>query len=104
MKLARSSYYYKPKSQSPERMEAEADLRDRIEAICLEYTHYGYRRGSPHELRYRGGHVNHKKVLKLMRESVPALPGETPAGEDHCCWLGKATRNGTAAGERMRRY
>jgi len=44
MKLARSSFYYKPKSQSPDRMEAEADLRDKIEAICLESPRYGYRR------------------------------------------------------------
>jgi transposase InsO family protein len=49
-------------------MEAETDLRDRIEAICLQYTRYGYRRVT-HELRYRGCHVNHKKVLRLMRES-----------------------------------
>jgi transposase InsO family protein len=49
-------------------MEAEADLRDKIEAICLEYTRYGYRRVT-HELKYRGCHVNHKKVLKIMRGS-----------------------------------
>lgn len=35
-KLSRSSSYYKPKSQSPDRMEVEDDLRDRIEAVCLE--------------------------------------------------------------------
>jgi putative transposase len=68
MQLSRSSFYYKLKSQSPERMEAEADLRDKIEAICLEYTRYGYRRVT-HELRYRGSHVNHKRVLRIMRES-----------------------------------
>jgi len=68
MKLARSSFYYKPKSLSPERMEAEADLRDKIEAICLEYTRYGYRRVT-HELRHGECHVNHKKVLRIMRES-----------------------------------
>lgn len=68
MRLSRSSYYYKPKSLSPERMETEADMRDRIEAICLEYTRYGYRRVT-HELRHRECHVNHKKVLRLMRES-----------------------------------
>ena len=49
MNLARSSFYYKPKLLSPERMEAEADLRDKIEAICLEYNRYGYRRVT-HEL------------------------------------------------------
>jgi putative transposase len=68
MKLQRSSFYYKPKLQSPERKEAEADLMDKIEAICLEYNRYGYRRVT-HELRYRGCHVNHKKVLRIMRES-----------------------------------
>ena len=68
MKLARSSFYYQPKSRSPERMEAEANLRDKIEAICLEFTRYGYRRVT-HELKHRGCHVNHKKVLKVMRES-----------------------------------
>ena len=68
MKLSRRSFYYKPKSQSPERMKAEADLRDKIETICLEYTRCGYRRVT-HELRHRGCHVNHKKVLKIMRES-----------------------------------
>ncbi len=68
MKLATSSFYYKPKGKSPERMKAEADLRDRIEAICLEFPRYGYRRVTL-ELRHKGCHVNHKKVLKIMRDS-----------------------------------
>jgi transposase InsO family protein len=67
MKLASSSFYYKPKSKT-ERMEAEADLRDKIESICLEYTRYGYRRVT-HELKHRNLPVNHKKVLRIMRES-----------------------------------
>jgi putative transposase len=67
MKLASSSFYYKPKSKT-ERMEAEADLRDKIESICLEYTRYGYRRVT-HELKHRDLPVNHKKVLRIMRES-----------------------------------
>ena len=49
-------------------MEAEADLRDKIESICLEYTRYGYRRVT-HELKHRNLQVNHKKVLRIMRES-----------------------------------
>ena len=68
MKIPRSSFYYRPKSLSVEYKEAEADLRGKIEAICLEYTRYGYRRVT-HELKYRGCHVNHKKVLRIMRES-----------------------------------
>jgi len=68
MKLFRSSFYYKPRGKSAERMNAEADLRDRIEAICIEFPRYGYRRVT-HQLRYEGWLVNHKRVLKLMRES-----------------------------------
>jgi len=68
MKLARSSFYYRPKTESPEQMKGEADLVDRIEAICLEFPRYGYRRVT-HELRHKDCHVNHKKVLKIMRGS-----------------------------------
>ena len=68
MKLARSSFYYRPKAMPLDRMELEADLRDRIEAICLEFPRYGYRRIT-HQLRHEGWRLNHKKVLRLMRES-----------------------------------
>jgi len=68
MKLARSSFYYKPRAKSPENMKVEADLRDRIEAICLEFPRYGYRRVTQ-QLRREEQQVNHKKVLRLMRES-----------------------------------
>jgi transposase InsO family protein len=68
MGLPRSSFYYSPKRQSLEYKESEAELRGKIEAICLEYTRYGYRRAT-HELRRRGYLVNHKKVLRIMRES-----------------------------------
>jgi len=68
MKLARSSFYYRPRGKSPERMQVEADLRDQIEAICLEFPRYGYRRVT-HQLRHERWQVNHKKVLRIMRES-----------------------------------
>jgi len=68
MNLARSSFYYKPKAKSPDRMKAEADLVDRLEAICLEFPRYGYRRVTK-QLQREGWVVNHKKVLRLMRES-----------------------------------
>ena len=68
MKLAKISFYYRPKAKGPERMETEADLRNRIEAICLEFPRYGYRRVT-HQLKHEGKLVNHKKVLKIMRES-----------------------------------
>jgi putative transposase len=49
-------------------MEAEAvALRDAIERIVLEYPGYGYRRVT-HALRRQGWVVNHKRVLRVMRE------------------------------------
>jgi putative transposase len=68
MSLARSSFYYRPRARSPDRLKAEADLMDRIEAICLELPCYGYRRVT-HQLKREGWLVNHKRVLRLMRES-----------------------------------
>ncbi|MBA7467372.1 MAG: IS3 family transposase [Dehalococcoidia bacterium] len=68
MKLAKSSFYYRPKAKGLEWMEAEADLRDRIEAICFEFPRYGYRRVT-HQLKHEECQVNHKKVLRLMKES-----------------------------------
>jgi len=68
MKLARSTFYYKGKTKSPEQMKAEADLKDKIEAICLEFPRYGYQ-GVTEQLKRDGQRLNHKKVLRLMRES-----------------------------------
>jgi putative transposase len=68
MNMAESSFYYKPKGESSENKKAEADIRDRIEAICLEFPRYGYRRVT-HQLKHEECEVNHKRVLRLMRES-----------------------------------
>ena len=68
MNLAHSSFYYRPKAKEPDRMKVEADLRDRIEAICLEFPRCGYRRVT-YQLKNEGKPVNHKKVLPLMKES-----------------------------------
>ena len=68
MKLSKSSFYYKPRGKSSDEMKAEADLRDSIETICLGFPRYGYRRVT-HQLKREGKQVNHKKVLRLMRES-----------------------------------
>jgi len=68
MKLARSSFYYKPQSETGEQLETEANLMDKIEAICLEFPGYGYRRVTK-QLAHDHLIVNHKKVLRLMRES-----------------------------------
>jgi putative transposase len=68
MKLARSSFYHRPKPRTPEQMQAEADLKSRIERICLEFPGYGYRRVTQ-QLKRENKPVNHKRVLRIMRES-----------------------------------
>ena len=67
MRLASSSFYYRPGDTEAQK-KAEADLRDRIEAICLNFPRYGYRRVCE-QLKREGHRINHKKVLRLMRES-----------------------------------
>ena len=65
MSIARSTFYCK--TRNPDRMKTEADLRDRIETICLEFPRYGYRRVTAQLQRDRW-RINHKKVLRVMRE------------------------------------
>lgn len=58
---APSSYYHQPQGRD------DTELRDLIEEIALEFPCYGYRRMTA-ELRRRGLIVNHKRVLRIMRE------------------------------------
>jgi len=66
LKIPRSTYYYQPENR--ERIKTDANLQDRIEAIALEFPKYGYRRIT-HQLKIDGSFVNHKRVLRIMRES-----------------------------------
>lgn len=68
MGLPRSTFYYRPKRDGLEELKWEMDLRDRMESICLEFPRYGYRRVT-RQLQREGWRVNHKKVLRLMREN-----------------------------------
>jgi len=65
MNLARSTFYYRPEAMTVAR---DADLIDRIEAICLDFPRYGYRRVTA-QLKREKLVINHKRVLRLMRES-----------------------------------
>lgn len=47
--------------------EAATRLRDRIEELVLEFPGYGYRRVTA-QLQREGWSVNHKRVLRIMRE------------------------------------
>ncbi len=60
------SWYYEYRGQ-PEDDEGETALRDRIEEIILEFPGYGYRRVT-HALHREGEYINHKRVLRIMRE------------------------------------
>ncbi len=63
--VSRSWYYECP---SPEEKAAEdLELRDAIERIVLEFPGYGYRRVTK-ELHRRGWALNHKRVLRVMRQ------------------------------------
>lgn len=67
MGLARSTYYYRLRQKSLGAKKEEADLRDRIEQIVVEFARYGYRRVT-YQLRREGWKVNHKRVARIMRE------------------------------------
>ena len=68
MKMSHSTFYYRGKERSFEQLKAEADLKDKIEKICLDWPRYGYRRVTA-QLHREGWSVNHKRVLKMMREN-----------------------------------
>jgi len=65
MNIARSTFYYRRKTAH---LGKDTDVIDRIEAICLEFPGYGYRRVTE-QLKHDELVINHKKVLRLMRES-----------------------------------
>ena len=59
----KNNNYYKPKGGKLPDM----DLAERIEKIALDFPSYGYRRITA-ELHRQGLRVNHKRVLRLMRD------------------------------------
>lgn len=65
----RRSYYKWLQRPSPDvqRVQQEMKVRDELQKIAVEFPRYGYRRMTV-ELHNRGYLVNHKKVLRLMRE------------------------------------
>jgi putative transposase len=53
--------------QAPPAIDADLDLRDEIQRIATDWPSYGWRRITA-ELHRRGRSVNHKRVLRIMRE------------------------------------
>jgi len=61
----RGSYYRR--QEAPRPANAEVELRAAIEGVVLEFPAYGYRRVTK-ALQRDGWNVNHKHVLRIMRE------------------------------------
>ncbi len=64
-KVSRAGFYRFPSAGSGGH--AEAELRDALQRIALEFPSYGWPRMTE-ELKRRGWAVNHKRVYRLMRE------------------------------------
>lgn len=64
LRIPRAAQYRKPRT---ERVERKAELVVEVERILTEFQGYGYRRVTK-ELHRRNLHVNHKRVLSLMRQ------------------------------------
>ena len=65
MEIPKSTYYYKPKG-GLEKKKHNADIADKVEKIAYDFPSYGYRRVTV-ALRRQGMVVNHKKILKIMK-------------------------------------
>ena len=63
--VSRAGYYRHWQTAAPR--SAETALRDEVQRLALAQRHYGYRRIAA-LLRRAGWRVNHKRVLRLMRE------------------------------------
>jgi len=66
MGLARSTYYDEPEIQAID----EARLVEQIKEVCAEWPAYGYQRVTA-ELHGEDRIVNHKKVMRLLKEKRP---------------------------------
>ena len=73
--LARSSYYRSIADHADETRDHV--VQEAIQAICLKHKYYGYRRVTA-VLRRQDHVVNHKKVLRLMREDNLLALRRTP--------------------------
>jgi len=85
--ISRSTYYYKPMGDKL----SDIDLAEKIEEIALDFPSYGYRRitAALHRQKLK---VNHKRVLRLMRQ------------ENLLCKARRAFRATTDSSHRLKKY
>ena len=86
MGISRSNYYYRPKNKP-----SDMDLAEKIEEIALDFPSYGYRRITA-ELHRQKLKVNHKRVLRIMRQ------------ENLLCRARRAFKTTTDSSHRLRKY
>ena len=67
MGIPRSTYYYPKKENSAKEQQEELLLKEKIQEIAYQYPYYGYRRITA-QLQREKIKVNHKRVLRLMRQ------------------------------------
>jgi transposase InsO family protein len=65
--LSPSTYYYQPKRSRASRERADAELRDAIEAVQVDFPKAGYRTVRQY-LRRRGRWVGERKIRRIMRQ------------------------------------
>jgi putative transposase len=63
--VSRAGFYRSLRSRQA--MPVEMEIRDEMQKIAVEWPSYGYRRITA-ELQNRGFAINHKRVLRMMRE------------------------------------
>lgn len=68
LEISTSGYYYKPKVDPTVRAMRDADLRDHIEKLQIEFPRYGYRRIRADLLR-QNLRINSKRIRRVMREN-----------------------------------
>ena len=66
MDIKRSTLYYRVKNNLNRKIK-EAEIKDKIKTISYKHPYYGYRRMTA-ELRREKVSINHKRVLRMMRE------------------------------------
>jgi putative transposase len=67
LQVNRAWYYASQHQVEPAKRAQAVALRDAIERLILDFPGYGYRRVT-HALQRAGWKVNHKRVLRIMRE------------------------------------